>query len=661
MRTGLNKGKSLSLLMVLLFMVSLSYGSTMASGPLQSTSGSITRSDYNPVQAVPSQTSDNGTYVWWEQSSDSYSDEWEWENRNWLFGPRPSFNIYHEDGSPFTDESYAEIGEQLTVNAVVPKDIFTQGAQLGEIYFYGYYLTPDWNFSANFDFGWRAEDSYQPWWAYSSTYNQSMVEGPYYPEDPFLNIVSTECSNSSDAASYYVTFVIEFNANTPLGLYEMNMQVMDTQWNSIGSYNFGSNWEFNGIAVGMDPADAFTWTYDGRYTLQKLDLDGDDLYSVSRGKDFLMRFNISGQTPEYVQLGFRVPGYIDNLVTVTGWHSEAVTEYGGWVFDDLLDTYIWDPGVSVTSMKEVFGEYQRLEYTETGTMVEIEQRWLNWNETHGYWVESYDTWTEKEFMFIWNSTTDAFETYYGYTYYTYPFETYVPDVWEEQVTVYEPVDPSLLFYELDAGLSSATTIGGQFVVDFAGHFTEFMPVTNEYSYLQFDDRVVGNQNYWYSPDAYYGEGARQTTAEYEIAKRIAIETPVTLASLLLEDGSESGGWIFSAEKGENFMIKGRLQGGASIAEDIDAVAVELNAWDGQWEEDEERWSDLRYEIIYRLDGSVILEAFNRTEKRNYTYGFYEDYVYTNFTGWYNFYNDSTSTWEWKFGEYWEWAWTEVEG
>jgi hypothetical protein len=50
-----------------------------------------------------------------------------------------------------------------------------------------------------------------------------------------------------------------------------------------------------------------------------------------------------------------------------------------------------------------------------------------------------------------------------------------------------------------------------------------------------------------------------------------------------------------------------------------------------------------------------------TEKRNWTYGVYEDYVYTNDTGWHYEYDQNTSTWEWVYGEYWDWIWTEVEG
>jgi hypothetical protein len=65
---------------------------------------------YYTPSAITSQEPEDGTNVWWNQDSNSTSDEWTWNNRNWLFGPRPSFEIFHSNGSLLTKDSYAEIG-----------------------------------------------------------------------------------------------------------------------------------------------------------------------------------------------------------------------------------------------------------------------------------------------------------------------------------------------------------------------------------------------------------------------------------------------------------------------------------------------------------------------------------------------------------------------
>ncbi|MGY5854512.1 MAG: hypothetical protein RTU92_13170, partial [Candidatus Thorarchaeota archaeon] len=663
MHTGLNKGTVLSLMMILLFMVSLSYGSPVVSEPTSSTSDSITRLSYNPVQAVPAQTTDNGTFVWWEQSSDSYSDEWEWENRNWLFGPSPTYEVYHESGLPFDfEDTYADIDEEITFNVMVPKSLFTQETYIQNIRINGYLLTPDWNYQVNFEMNWRNE-SYQPWSVYSSIYNYT-DEGPSYPtypETPFLDLVEPECDFSYDSNAYYVTFVVSFNDAVPLGLYELNLDVSDSDWNSYGSYN-RMDYKRTAMAIGLHPDDAYSYTYDGRYTLEKFDLEGNDLYTVTRGDDFIVRFNITGNTPESVEFRFYVPDYIDRIVNVTGYYSVPVTEYGGWVFDEIQKTYVWDPVVEVTVMKDVYGVHSYREPIETGTRFEYTYRWLNETSLE---VESWQSSTNKEYVVKWNQSTDSFDYFLYYSWCTYPFEVYNPG-WGMYSQCYEVLEPLVdipLFYELNLSLSSAQTIGQDFVVDFGGHFNDIMPVTRDYP-LRIEEQVYGGPDYWYSAEGWYmeeGSGARQTHDEYELAKDISIETPVTIANLLLEDGTSSGGWIFSAEKGENFMVKASLEGGALIADDIDAVSMDLNAWDGYWSGDEERWSDLHYKITYRLDGTVILDAFNMTQKRNYTYGLYEDYIYTNFTEWYQEYNETTMTWEWDYGEHWRWAWTQVYG
>ncbi|NWF95565.1 MAG: hypothetical protein HXY34_05445 [Candidatus Thorarchaeota archaeon] len=604
----------------------------------------------------------SGTYVNWNQDSGNSSNEWTWSNTNWLFGPRPTFKIYHQNGSELTKDSYAEINENLTFQVTVPKNVFTHGGVLGRVSFYGYYMSSNMNFSASFSMEFNAY-SYEPWYAYSWAYNSS--EGPSPPSPSFLDILPLLCSNSSDANRYYVNFVVRFTAESPIGLFGIDMTVSDNNYNTIGTYNYGSGWEFNGIAVGIPPNQAWSFSYGGTYTLQKLDLEGDPLYSVSRGRDFIMRFNVSGPEPEYVQLGLQIPPMMQVAVEKTGMHREMKVSTGGWVYDTTMQTYIWNATVEVSYYEDVYGPYQSYEYVDVGIYKEVQvyrlyEVWDPELSQFNRTVVLENTWAYRYMMFIYNSSL-GFETRLGYTYYGYPWDHYVDGEYNRIITVYEPIPSDYpVFYELNMGLCSVSTLGIDLTVDFVGHFTQLMQQSGAYDYFSFEPLVMGPDNAVYQPST-YGQAPRQTPSDFEMAKRITIERPVTIARLLKEDGTEPRGWLFQVNQGQNFMVKGRLQGGGSLASDIDGAALELEAYSGSWTANESISSHVTYDIVMDMHGNPTLQAFNHTQKYNYTYGKYMDYVYTNITGWHYEYNSSTSTWEWVNSMYWEWRWMEVEG
>ncbi|MFW9849275.1 MAG: hypothetical protein ACFFF4_09045, partial [Candidatus Thorarchaeota archaeon] len=650
----------LSLVAVALFMfsmVSVGNSATIPTSVPETSTNFITYSQPQPAQGG----SDSGTWAWWEQDTNTTSDEWSWENKNWLFGPSPSFEIFHENGSLLTDDSFAEINEVINVVATVPKDIL-QGNDIGAVRFYGWYMTADWNFSASFDFSYENwEYTYQAWNAYSYQWNYTDEGGPPLPS--FVDIVPEDCSNTTDTNNYYFTFAVRFTADTPLGLYEINMDIEDSEYNWISTNSYGA-WEPFRMAIGIDPDDAWSYSYGGSYTLQKLDMEGDTLYSISRMTDFVMQFNITGDQPSWVKLGFDMPGGLQVPVNRTGWHRELKTAYGGWVFDDILGTYVWDAGVQVTTWVDVYGQYKDFEWTDFGTYTEqnvtvLREEWDGSNWVRYLVNETY--WLDKQMYYIYNFSSNSFEQYFGFTYYGYPYETIQPDTWNEEITVFEPIPEDYpILYELNIPASSAGIIGNEYVVDFVGHFTQKMPKTDQYSYFSFRTDVRGTDNYYYYPDT-YGEHPRQTQQEFDLAQQITIESPVTLAKLLKADGTQPRGWMFQVDKGEEFLVQGRLQGGSEIADDIDGVSFRMEAYDGYWSEEESRWSNLEFVVEIDRQGAVNLKAFNRTEMQNYTYGTYMDYVLTTKTGWFYQYNDTTNSWDWVYGDYEEWDWAEVEG
>ncbi len=754
----------ISLVAVALFFFSTIYVSNTALLPTTSDDSlrNVAVSNDTPEwvdTAYSAQDQQVGNDVYWNQDANSTSDEWEWEHRNWLFGPSPEYYIYHENGSLLTDDSYAEINEDLTFYAVIPKSVFgNKDTDLARLNFNGWYISQNWSeYNANFDFSvdmqfrnfeidpavptssdtvtvsvdvsgsniqyvwinywtenggsFNEEMSFvsgstweytipaypdgeevfvrfdmqttEDWWyssgetsyivgsgatgdilrwdVWSSEYNASLQDPWGY--EPYIDFNYDKSNVTEDSEMYYVAFNVAFNDGAPIGLFELNYNFVDSTGNWYDSWSFGNSYEMQFIAVGIPPDDAWSYSRGGKYTLEKIDLEGDTLYSASRNTDFTMRFNVSGADPEYIQLGFRVPNWLETWVNVTGWHQELVTEQGGWVYDNTLDTYVWNASIEVSYMKEVYGPYQERRSTEIGTHMEETFYHLEWNETHGYHVKEYTWWIEKQFFFVYNHTTESFDTFYGYQYWGYRYPTYQQELQEynEEIWVYEPIPAEVpIFYELNTSECSAVKTDKWLTVSFVGHFTDKMPKTTEYYSFWFDDVVMGPDNWHYWPDT-WGDGALQTYSEYEIARKIAVETPVTIAKILLEDGTSPGGWMMAVEKNENFMVRGRLQGGSDVSTDLDGSRFTLTAWDSYWSEEETRWSRLNYEINVDRNGIPHLKAYNYTQKNNYTYGTYWDWAEVEVEGWHYVYDSATNTWDWEYGNFTEWQWVELEG
>ncbi|MHA2373241.1 MAG: hypothetical protein ACXAEB_09495 [Candidatus Thorarchaeota archaeon] len=666
MRLRVKKRALVSLVAVAVFLFSMAYAGTTAALPYDgasdnSPSYTLTQ-DFNP-EFITSQEPDPGTDVWWRQDANSTSDEWIWENKNWLFGPTPTVEIYHEDDSIFDVDSFADINEKVNFSVVVPKGVFNGGTDLREVSVYGWYRTANWNYSASFDFRFDSSmTGIDRWMGGSYQWNSSDEYGPPLPS--FIDLVTDECTIRSDVNAYYVSFIVMFTADAPLGLYGYDMSVVDTEWNWINSNNYGMYVDRT-IAVGIPPSEAWDESYGASYTLEKLDLDGDDLYSVSRNSDFRMRFNVSGQTPEYVMLSFYRPNGAYNMVNRTVHHQIVTQSVGAWEYDDTLLTYIWNSSKIVVYTEEVIGVVEEPWWTELGSSELINvTRIETFYDEFGYPIstelinDSYNI--ERQYYYVWNKTTLSFDSYYGYMYYGYPYETIQPEQdWNQDIFVLEPIPEGVpTYFELNAPASSATDYGNEYIVEFVGHFTDDMPKSNPDEYTFFEPFVMGpnNQQYWSDTG---GELSRQTWQEFDAARRVSIEVPVTIARVLNSDGTEDRGWIFSVDEGDNFMVEGQLQGSAGLADDIDGVSFSMNAYTGRWTEDESYDSSLTFEFRIDMLGNPTLTAFNRTTKHNKTLETRMDYVTDNVTGWYEVFNETANKWQWAYGIHEKPVWKEV--
>ena len=149
MRQTKNTRAFISLVAVSIFVFSMMFAGSTATLPEEQME-ILTPLDYSITQTGGSPPQDNGTDVWWYSAENSSSDEWSWDNKNWLFGPSPSFEVFHENGTLLTKDSYVEINDKVIITVTIPRGIF-DNTGLGQVNLNGWYMSPDQDYFASFD------------------------------------------------------------------------------------------------------------------------------------------------------------------------------------------------------------------------------------------------------------------------------------------------------------------------------------------------------------------------------------------------------------------------------------------------------------------------------------------------------------------------------
>ena len=638
--------KTLALFMVSMFVVSFSVAGSYAALPSDST-GEISLLMQEPIDDAI--LADEGTNVDWYTDTGDYNDTWTWSNNYWLFGPRASYELFYNNGSQIHQEDFIPLGEEITWRINIPKGIL-RDASIQSVCVNGHYNTPDMNFSANFNFDFY--NDIPVIWS-SSSWSENRSTG-VYDYTPYVEVNAGGSSFTSDSNSYYVDFKVRFLVSAPIGLYSPYANIYDTDGNF---YDVRSRWATDMmmseyIAVGIPRSEAWTHSFYGGYTLEKQDLAGDHIYSVSRGTDFMMRFNITGNGElDYAMLWTYFSGDVKVPINRTGFHTEMVTHTGGWVYDPLIQTYVYNSSIQYTVPEGVYGDYIEYDHHMGSDYREHDYRYIMYNETtDSMEVESCTTPDEMRLMYIYNFTSNAFELLYGFGYWTYPLDFYQPDVYDEYVWYLEPVENApIQIYELNETLSNMYVNNGDISVEFIGHFTEQAP---KGAIVQFNDRVVSKEGYDFGVNADDFGNAPMTYQEYMDAKEVAVESPVTIAKLLNADHSPVYGWFFPADPGTPFEVQGRLQGGADLATDIDGALFSMKSYDSIWTEDTYRYTDMYYEILVGADNSVTFSTYNYTGMENRTFGYHWEWQEVLETDWHWEYNVTSGETEWIYGDYW---------
>ncbi|MHA1864773.1 MAG: hypothetical protein ACTSWA_13455, partial [Candidatus Thorarchaeota archaeon] len=651
--------KTFALFIVTLFVLSFSLAGNSAAVPqnfLESTAEPSYLTNPNPISySIPAA---EGTNVDWYIDEGSYNDTWTWSNNNWMFGPRANYELFFNNGSQIDILSFIPLGEEIIWRINVPKNVL-RGSALQSVYINGWYITPDMNFSASFSFDFY-NGTPSSWYAYS--YSENYTSG--YSAPPYVSINETGCSFTSDDAMYYVTFKVTFDVDTPKGLYSPYAMIYDDLGNGydVRSKYSTMDMTFENIAIGIPISEAYSYAYFGGYTLEKQDLAGDIIYSVSREADFMMRLNITGNGDlSYASLASMFYGDMQIPVNRTGEYIEMVTKIGGWEYDPVLETYFYNSSAEYTVPESVWGEYTSYDnYYVNYEYRNYDYRYTMYNfTTDSYDVVTYESSGEMRLTYIYNFTSAAFELVYGFPYWTYPLESFQPDVYDELVWYTEPIENApFQIYELNEGLSNVYSIDGVVSVEFIGHFTNDAP---KGASVHFEEQVVDKDGCSYGVSASDIGNTLMTWQEYFDAKEVAVETPVTIAKLLSVDDSPIYSWFFPADPGTAFEVEARLQGGADLSEDIDGAIFTMESYDSFWAEDMYGYTNMYYEILVGSDESVTLTSYNYTAMENLTWGYHWEWGEILVTGWHYEYNETSGDTEWIYGDYYSYTDEWVEG
>jgi len=605
------------------------------------------------------QESFNGTFIHWDKQREEFRDSWSWLSQTWEFGPYPTFKIYLQNGTEVTNSNFIPLGENFTILIDVKKTIFTgnttlgragldwhkelreeNGTHIGEAHCRIFYIN---EMTTHY---WNESDT---WHMESFVFNRSDIIAP--PEEPpfpkeegdhvsFYTFFEDSSSIEETGDSWIIQIAGSFDTEkTPVGPFWVNLEVTDSldNWIDFGYVAWeGKTSPHRMVAVGR-PGLMYGGFWD-TWTFEKLDMENNPVYSVSRGAPWKMRINVTSAELSNITIGFELDWDVKTYVNVTGWYKTTITEYGGWICNETSGTYYWNSTVPVSRVEDVYGPHleERWTHVEHGRQVNVTRQY--WDPaTQEERLETFEEYVQERMYLIYDHSTHSFEVKQGYSYWSYD-----PSVRRERehLILYSvnASDPTARFYNLSMSDCSWTqTAPDQHIIEFVGLFSN-----NTYS---------DGRDYWISEPIVYSEHER-IWPDWEMISpdcfQIAVDTPVALTTIVGKNGQEIRGWMFQTDPGDSFTILSRLQGAGVKYRDIDGVGVIFRSSSGKWvSEHENYWSDVEVRLTKDFTtGNLISTTYNRTGKNVYVYGPYRGWELVNMTDWRQEYNVTSGSWEW---------------
>ncbi len=609
--------------------------------------------DTGPRAMSPADYPQNYTRVDWEQgvNSEAWTDTF--SSSYWQFGPRITWTIRNA-----TTDQLIEKNDTVAINGwanyilKIPKTAV--GGQVPyAVAFSGMYLNlsemwmPGGSDTATTEFIGFYEIPTARWQIYS-TYNFTPIEEPpqelppgwtfedYFgpPVDPFMEMDEPACAFYVGPENIWAQFQLRFNTSAPLGLWGFHAIAFDNNLNMLAESRED---ELTYRAVGMPVDQALAQSIGGYFMPDRVDDDGNFVYSATRGVDFNTTVTIHGTNLDNASVYFSVPSVVSVREYVDGPYVVEHNVTGGWVYDTATGTYYWNDSIVVTYSEERWGYHweNREKYTDPWFEYQV------YNPERGV--------TENRTANLFQAVVYSFGTDTWSTYLAYQMAEYVQDDrghWFETMKWYYepyPTNGTLpIVYVLNGTTSEHYTDGDNEVVVFRGHVSENITLpSNEVTQSLRVDVSVADIFGRYLPRFDYLPFVAHETFSADMFNQLAVDTPVSVVKLLHKGQPFEPSWMFLTDHGDTFEVTSRLQGGAAYADDIDGVAFVLTGWSYDWgKTDNSSWSqDAQVEIWMKASpaGQFEVTVYNYTHRVQYVYG---------------------ETWEWKYVEvfpgYWEW-------
>ncbi len=623
--------------------------------------GSSAQGEEKPPEGPPPEWNQdwNGTMIFWDEQHNTTQDSWGWSSQAWEFGPYPSFAIYLMNGTEVTNANFIPLGEPFITVITVQKNIFTGNVTLGRagLNWHMDILSQNGSYAGFADCRmvyvneivteyWNESDV---WHVESSLFNESeVIYGPEKPAQPMdmgmqnsFYIFDEGLSNVTEFEQMWMIEIVgSFNETiTPKGPFSVNLEVTDSneQWIDFGySAWAGKNSPNRMIAVGKPGLNY--GGFDETWSFEKLDMENNTVYSVSRGALWKMRVIVTAHDLKNVSVGFDLDYGLKTYVNVTDWYQKTITEYGGWMYNATAGTYYWNSSVPVTRTIQVYGPHLEECWISTNPIarvVNVTRQY--WNGTERYFINTTEQICNERMYLVYDHTTQQFSMKQGYSYWSYD-----PKVdYEREFTFLEPLNtsnPATRFYNLsipDCGVYPNGT--DKYVIEFVGYFSNTTYSDREEYYIQQPEVFSGDHQVW-------ANWEEIGPSDFQIA----VDKFVAVTTIIDSNGREVKGWMFQVDPGEFFIVQSKLYGANVKYRDINGVGVIFRGGESRWVSlNESYWSDVEIRLVKDLaNNKLISETYNRTWRDVYIYGPHRGWELVNVTEWRQEWNETTGEWQW---------------
>jgi len=607
----------------------------------------------------------NGTLINWDKQHETHEELWNWLSQTWEFGPYPTFRIYLQNGTEVNDTNCIPLEETFTIAINVQKTIFTRNVTLGR-------AGLNWHTNIRSENGtdigcaqcsmtyineiithyWNESNT---WHVESSIFNYTMdhmkgEEGPppegempppkeekhisfYHFDEEQSNITETE-------EMWRIEIVGYFNSTTtPIGPFWVNLEITDSTdtWIDFGYVAWEGKTSPNRmVAVGkpgfISGGRRDTWTF------EKLDMENNPIYSVSRGAPWKIRMNVTSSELVNITIAFELPWEVKTYVNITGWYEQTTSEYGGWMYNKTSGNYYWNSTVQVTQAKQVYGPHLEERRTQFDHGHEINVTRLYWDpETGEERNETFTEWVQDRMYLIYTHSNHSFSVKQGYSYWSYD-----PSIQRDrEYSILNPLntsDPTTRFYNLSpSDCTWNQTAPDEYVIEFVGSFSNT-------TYSDRNEYYINEPIVYSTYDRIWPDWETISPCNFQIA----VDTLVAITTIIDQKGHEVKGWMFQTDPGDFFTIQSKLQGASVQFNDIDGVGVVFRTSSGRWvSENENYWSDIEIRLAKELTtGKLVSTTYNRTGKNVYVYGPHRGWELVNVTDWHQEYNAISGEWEW---------------